>query len=143
MRGRIIKRKGSNNYTIVLQLGLDTVSGKRKQQWITAGSSKREAEKQMAKLIHELDNGNYVKPDKTTVAQYLRRWLVACGKPSLSPRSYERYTGIIEKNLIPAFGSIPLTGLRPEHIQRHYANMIAKGLAVMTILSFTVPFAWL
>ena len=97
MRGRIIKRKGSNNYTIVLQLGLDQRSGKRKQRWIAAGPSKREAEKQMAKLINELDDGNYVKPDKTTVAQYLRRWLVEYGKPSLSPRSYERYIGIIEK----------------------------------------------
>lgn len=132
MRGRIIKRKGSSNYTIILQLGLDPVSGKRKQQWIAAGNSKREAEKQMAKLIHELDNGNYVKADKTIVAQYLRRWLVEC-KSSLSPRSYERYAGIIEKNLIPAFGSIPLTGLRPEHIQRHYANMVAKGLAARTV----------
>jgi len=45
MRGRIIKRKGSKNYTIVLQLGLDPATGKRKQQWITAGPSKREAEK--------------------------------------------------------------------------------------------------
>ena len=45
MRGRIIKRKGSNNYTIVLQLGLDPATGKRMQQWITAGPSKREAEK--------------------------------------------------------------------------------------------------
>ena len=134
MRGRIIKRKGSSNYTIVLQLGLDPSTGKRKQQWITTGPSKREAEKQLTKLIHELDNGNYVKPDKTTVAQYLRRWLAECGKPSLSPRSYERYSGIIEKNLIPAFGSIILTGLRPEHIQRHYATMIDKGLAPRTVL---------
>ena len=133
MRGRIIKRKGSSNYTIVLQLGLDATTGKRKQRWITAGPSKREADKQMAKLINELDNGSYVKPDKTTVAQYLRRWLVEYGKPSLSPRSYERYTGIIEKNLIPALGSLPLTELRPEHIQRHYANRVAKGLAARTV----------
>ena len=82
MRGRIIKRKGSSNYTIVLQLGLDPSTGKRKQQWITAGPSKREAEKQLAKLIHELDSGNYIKSDKTTVAQYLQRWLAECGKPS-------------------------------------------------------------
>jgi len=57
MRGRIIKRKGSKNYTIVLQLGLDPATGKRKQQWITAGLSKREAEKQMAELIHQMDTG--------------------------------------------------------------------------------------
>ena len=42
MRGRIIKRKGSNNYTIVLQLGLDPSTGKRKLQWVTAGPSKRD-----------------------------------------------------------------------------------------------------
>ena len=127
MRGRIIKREGSNNYTIILQLGLDPVSGKRKQKWIAAGTSKRESEKKLAQLIHELDNGNYMKSDKTTVAQYLRRWLAECCKPSLSPRSYERYSSIIERNLIPAFGKIQLASLRPEHIQRHYANMVNRG----------------
>jgi integrase len=133
MRGRIIKRKGCNNYTIVLQLGLDPSTGKRRQQWITAGTSKREAEKQMAELIHQMDTGTFIKPDRTTIAQYLRRWLAECGKPSLTPRSYERYKGIIEKNLIPAIGSIRLIELRPEHIQRHYANMIDKGLAARTV----------
>ena len=133
MRGRIIKRKGSKNYTIILQLGLDPSTGKRKQQWITAGPSKREAEKHMAELIHELDSGNYVKPDKTSVAEYLRRWLVECGKPNLTQRSYERYNGIIEKHLIPAIGKVRLSDLRPEHIQQHYANLIGKGLAARTV----------
>jgi len=32
MRGRIIKRKGSNNYTIVLQLGLDPATGYRQAE---------------------------------------------------------------------------------------------------------------
>jgi integrase len=133
MRGRIIKRKGSINYTIVLQIGLDPVSGKRKQRWITAGTSKRDAEKKLANLINDLDSGSYIKPNKTTVAWYLRRWLIECCKPNLSPRSYERYTGIIEKNLIPAVGNILLTDLRPEHIQRHYAKMVDKGLAARTV----------
>jgi len=60
MRGRIIKRKGSRNYTIVLQLGLDPSTGKRKQQWITAGPSKREAEKQMSELIHQMDGVGWI-----------------------------------------------------------------------------------
>lgn len=132
MRGRIIKRKGSSNYTIVLQIGLDPSSGKRKQRWIAAGTSKRAAEAKLAELIHELDSGNYIKLNKTTVAQYLRRWLAEY-KPSLTPRAYERYQGIVEKNLIPAIGSIRLVELRPEHIQRHYANMVDRGLAPRTV----------
>jgi integrase len=87
----------------------------------------------LAKLICDLDNGSYIEPNKTTVAQYLQRWLVECCKPSLTPRSYERYKGIIEKNLIPAIGRIRLVDLRPEHVQRHYTTMIDKGLAARTI----------
>jgi hypothetical protein len=64
MRGRIIKRKGSSNYTIVLQLGLDPSTGKRKQQWITTGASKREAERELSRLINSLDNGTFIKPSK-------------------------------------------------------------------------------
>ncbi len=88
MRGRIIKRKGSSNYTSVLQLGLDQENGKRKQQWITAGTSKREAEKQMAKLIHELDNGTFMKPSKKTLGEYLKEWIKSI-QGNLSPRTVE------------------------------------------------------
>jgi len=51
----------------------------------------------MAKLIHELNNGTYIKPNKINIAQYRRRWLTECCKPSLTQRSYERYRGIVEK----------------------------------------------
>ncbi len=133
MRGRIIKRKGSKNYTIILQLGLDPATGKRKQQWITAGPSKREAEKQMAKLIHELDSGNYIKPDKAIMKDYLEKWLLDYAKPNLSPRSYDRYAGIISKYLIPELGRIKLTQLRPEHLQKHYTTGLNKGLSARTV----------
>jgi len=135
MRGRIIKRgkPGKEHYTIVLSIQLDPDTGKRKQRWIAVDGNKREAERQLAELIHHMNTGEYVTPNKTPVAEYLRRWLVECGKSNLSPRSFERYTGIVEKNLIPAFGSIPLTELRPEHIQRHYADMLGRGLAARTV----------
>ena len=107
MRGRIIKRKGSNNYTIVLQLGLDASTGKRKQQWITAGPSKREAEKQMAELIHQMDTGVFVKPNKNAFSKYLEEWLKDYVWPNLSPRTAEGYESIVRCHLIPALGSIP------------------------------------
>ncbi|MBI4303959.1 MAG: hypothetical protein HY665_06450 [Chloroflexi bacterium] len=90
MRGRIIKRKGSRNYTIVLQLGLDPSSGKRKQQWVAAGPSKRAAEKRMAELIHLLDTGAYMKPAKTTVADYLKEWLKCYVLPQSIPQNSRR-----------------------------------------------------
>jgi integrase len=125
MRGRIIKRKGSNNYTIVLQLGLDPSSGKRKQQWITAGTSKREAEKQMAKLIHELDTGTFTRPNKKTLAEYLNEWIDSV-RGNLSPRTAEGYVTII-KRIIPALGAVPITQLKPEALQKYYSDSLVNG----------------
>ena len=125
MRGRVIKRKGSNNYTIILQIGLDPVTGKRKQQWITAGSSKREAEKQMTKLIHELDNGIFTKPNKKTLGSYLKEWIKSI-QGNLSPRTVEGYITIINR-VIPAIGAIPLTQLKPDILQKYYSDCLNSG----------------
>jgi len=127
MRGRIIKRKGSKNYTIVLQLGLDPATGKRKQQWITAGLSKREAEKQMAELIHQMDTGVFVKPNKNSFSKYLEEWLEDYVWPNLSPRTAEGYESIVRCHLVPALGSIPLVQLKPEHLQRYYSEKLSTG----------------
>ncbi len=74
MRGHIIKR-GKDSYTIVLNLGTDSQSGKRKQQWLSIKGTKKEAEKRLSDLLHQLDNGTFIKPGKTTLAEYLDKWL--------------------------------------------------------------------
>jgi len=42
MRGSIIKR-GKSSYTVVLNLGNDPTTGKRKQQWVSVKGTKKEA----------------------------------------------------------------------------------------------------
>ena len=41
MRGHIIKRY-KNSYTIVLNLGVDPWTGKRKQQWVSVRGTKKD-----------------------------------------------------------------------------------------------------
>ncbi len=129
MRGHIRQRnKKSGTWSIVLELGKDTAD-KRKQQWITVRGSKRDAEKRLAEVLYQSDVGIYVAPGKTTVADYLERWLVDYAKPNLSPRGFERYADIIKRHLIPAMGTIQLSRLKPEHLQRHYSDVLASGLS--------------
>ena len=54
MRGHI-KSRGKNSYSVVLDVGIDTTIGKRKQQWITVKESKKDAEKKLSELLHHLD----------------------------------------------------------------------------------------
>lgn len=126
MRGHITKR-GKGSYSIVIELGRDPATNKRKQQWVSVKGTKKDAEKRLAELLYQIDNGTYMKPGKTTLAEYLDNWLKNYVIPNLSPRTAEGYESIVSKHLVPALGKITLTALKPEHIQRYYTDKLEKG----------------
>jgi integrase len=126
MRGHIVKRY-KNSYTVVLNLGIDPTTGKRKQQWISVKGTKKEAEKRLAELLHQLDTGTFMKPSKTTLAEFFERWLKDYVWPNLAPRTAEGYESIIRQHLIPQLGNITLTQLKPEHLQKYYSDMLRSG----------------
>jgi integrase len=126
MRGHIIKRY-KNSYTIVLNLGRDPSTGKSKQQWFSVKGTKKDAEKRLSELLHQRDTGTFMKPGKTTLGDFLERWLKDYVWPNLAPRTAEGYETIIRRQLIPQLGHITLTQLKPEHLQKYYADRLANG----------------
>jgi integrase len=128
MRGHIVKR-GKNSYTVVLNMGKDPSTGKWNQQWVSVKGTKKDAEKRLSDMLHQIDTGSFMRPGKTTVADFLERWLNDYAKPNLSPRSYERYESIVRVHLLPRLGSIPLVQLKSAHIQDLYAAGLQKGLS--------------
>ena len=132
MRGHIVKR-GKDSYSIKISVGKDAITGKYKCQWVTVRGTKKEAEKRLSEMLNQLDNGTFMKPGKTTLTEYLEKWLTDYAKPNLSPRGFERYAGIIRQHLISALGNITLTQLKPEHLQQHYTAMLNNGLSAGTV----------
>lgn len=126
MRGHIIKRY-KDSYTIVLNMGKDPSTGKPRQQWISVKGTKKEAEKKLAELLHQLDTGSFTKPSKTTLGEFLNRWLKDYVTPNLAPKMAEWYTYIVKTHIIPALGNTLLMQLKPEHLQRYYADKLAGG----------------
>jgi integrase len=132
MRGHIVKRS-KNSYSIAVSLGKDAATGKYKYQWVSVKGTKKDAEKRLSELLHQLDNGTFIKPGKITLAEYLVRWLADYAKPNLSPRGFERYESIARVHLIPGIGNILLTQLRPDHLQSHYTTKLNKGFSALTV----------
>lgn len=132
MRGRIVKR--GNSWGLIFEEGTDPVTGKRKQGYVTFHGRHQDAEKRLAKILTELDNGTYVRSDKTTLAEYLKNWLKDYCWPNLSPRSAETYEYLVKKHIVPAIGAIPLTTLKPKDLQRLYAEKLAAGLSNRTVI---------
>jgi integrase len=126
-------KRFKDTYSICVSLGQDPASGKYKQHFETVKGTKKDAEKRLSELLHEIDKGNFIKPVKLTLSDYLDRWFREYAKPNTAPRTGEVYEQIIRVHLKPALGNIPLTALRPDHLSKYYANKLSSGLAPMTI----------
>jgi hypothetical protein len=81
MAGSIVKR-GKHSWSVVIELGRDPVTGKRKQLWRSVTGTKREAEHLMTQLLHQRDQGIDAPPGRMTLAQFLEHWLSAYAEPN-------------------------------------------------------------
>ena len=124
MKGHI-RERSPGRWAIVLEVR-DPETGKRKRKWHSFKGGKREAQIECARLIADLDSGNYLEPSKTTVSTFLDHWLNHI-RSQISPRSFERYSEIIVKNIKPAIGAVILAKLRPAQISTLYDKALAGG----------------
>ncbi len=126
MRGHL-KKRGNNSWTIVVYLGRDPQTGKKRYKWQSVKGTKKQADKELTALLTRLEEGTYIKPTKLTVEEYLEEWLRDYVAINTTPRTQYRYTEIVRIHLVPALGSIPLKGLQARHIQAHYAEALVSG----------------
>lgn len=128
MTGRIIELVKGKKYKIVIEAGKDPSTGKRRRVTRNIDGRKPDAEREMAKIIQELEQGIYIEPSKMTVAEYLKYWLGAYGG-NLAPSTYASYERIINTHLTPGLGGIELLKLQPLQIQTYYTQKLESGRA--------------
>ena len=132
MRGHITRR-AKDSYTIVLNLGTDPETGKRRQQWVTVRGTKKEAERRLSELLNQLDTGTFVKPRRIAVGEYLQKWLTDYAELHCSPKTIESYRQVINSHLMPELGNIKLVELEARHLQTMFAKKRERGLSARTV----------
>ena len=128
MAGHIRKKTLKNGYVwqVIVESGADE-SGNRKRIYRNVKGTKQDAQKLLATLLTEFDNGTYIEPSKMTFGEYLQDWLKTYVEPNLSPTTQDSYLINIKKHIIPHLGKILLQELKPLHLQRFYKTMIEDG----------------
>ena len=132
MRGHI-RERSPGHWAIVIDLE-DKAAGKRRRKWHSFKGTKRGAQNECARLVHELKSRTYVETTKETVAQFLERWLTNV-RPTVSPKTFHRYQEICRRNIVPLLGTIVLAKLRPEQITAAYAKAQEIGTTAKGPLS--------
>jgi len=90
-----------------------------KRVWRVARSP-REAERIRRQLVDARELG--LDSSRQTVAGFLRSWIAGlrgARNASIRPRTMQHYEMIVEKHLVPALGSLPLSALTPARIQAY------------------------
>jgi len=108
------------------------VQGKRQTINKTAPTA-AEAKKLLTKTLGEVDKELYVKPSNIKVEDFLHQWLECTVKLAVADSTYELYRIMCDKHLIPALGSIPLSQLRPEAINKLYSDKKVAGKKPRTV----------
>ena len=128
MRGTITKR-GKNSWQVKYDLPRE--DGKRRQRYATVTGSRKDAQRELTRLLGAVDGGTHVDPSQTTVAEYLPHGSTAPAK--VSPKTLERYRELAERQIIPHLGALKLQKLRPEHVQRWHGTLLEAGLSPRTV----------
>jgi integrase len=124
MKGSI-RERSPGHFAIILEQR-DAATGKRKRKWHSFKGTKRQAQIECARLISEMKGGTYLEPSKTTIAQFLDRWLEHMTS-QVSSKSHARYGELARKNIAPLLGSVVLTQLRPALISAAYSEALSHG----------------
>lgn len=127
-----LEKRSDKSWTIVIEAGRDPNTGKRKRFKKAFRGTKKEAEKEMTRLLAEIEKGTYIEPTKLTFGEYLFRWIDDYCRPNLAPSTFDSYQRIIKKHIIPALGTIPLAKLQPLHLQGYYSDKL-QNLSQRTV----------
>jgi len=124
VKGRL-RERSPGHWAIVIELR-DPAIGKRRRKWLSFAGTKRRAQDECARPIAALKGGAYLEPAKITVAEHLERWLKHV-RSQVSPKTFERYCGVVRGNILPALGAGLLIKLQPGQISEMYAKALGGG----------------
>ena len=126
MKGSI-RERSKGRFEITVDKGKDLKTGKRVRYFESVKGRKSDAQKRLHELLYTIEKGTYIEPTRLTVAQFLRDWLRDYAAIQTAPKTHERYEEIIRLHLIPALGSILVSSLQPQQIQRYCTYALESG----------------
>jgi integrase len=120
-----VRERYPNSWYVVLDVGseVDPETGKkkRKQKWVHAGPTERDAQNKLIELLGDLRRGNYVEPSKLTFGEWLKTWFETAFQGK-ADRTRETYESVIDRHLISALGTIPLQKLTSIELESYYRS---------------------
>ena len=116
----IAKRGSSYSYIVRVK---DPETGLSKQKWISGFATKEEAKSARDKARSESRDGVFVSPTKITVQEHFEEWWEIT-RTKVKPTTAENYRFILDRYILPKFGSQLLKELSSAKIEKALIELI-------------------
>lgn len=113
-----LRQRNRGHWELIVDIGRDPLSGRRRQRSRTVHGTKREAQRELRRLITEVEDGQ-VTGTETTLGDLLDRWL-DLADDRLSPTTLREYRRLTERRIKPALGRVPLIKLGTQDLDAFY-----------------------
>lgn len=124
MRGHL-EARGSGTWRAKVFLGQDA-NGRQRYLTRTVHGTKREADAQLRQLI--LEAGLAHETSHATMDDLAAKWLELVSE-TLSPSTLREYSRLLEKIILPQFGSAKVRAVRPSDLDTFYASLRRRGVS--------------
>ena len=138
MKGHM-RQRGAESWELKFDLGRDPATGKRRTEYRSFRGTKREAQRELSRLLSQADAGEIVKTGKLTVGALLDKWLNEWAVDTLAAKTRERHSELVEKHIRPHLGSVEVAKLTPAELKTLYGRLVRRddtpgGRAPRTVL---------
>jgi len=138
------KRRGKNEGCIFeerpgrwvaeMSLGYEMRDGKLKRiRRKFVGKTRESVRERLTEAQGKKDNGEPVERGRTPFRTVLNRWMTEVASRKLQPSTLASYESLIKNHIAPELGSVVLTELHPDVIDKFMAQKQAQGLSPRTI----------
>jgi integrase len=132
VKGSIKKNNKTGKWDFVIDIGNDSITGKRKQKRRRGFASKKAAETALIQLKNESLQGTYIEPTQQKYCDYFNEWL--SGKAhNISSQTLQNYKSYFSKHINSVFGQVPLSKINPLLVQKFITTLREKKLSDSTI----------
>lgn len=97
------------------------------------GPRKKDAEAFLAQIHTQKLDGSYRDITKITFPEFAELWINTYAKVQVKPSTLLNYESMLSSSLLPFFGSVPLTAIRTQDVQRYVAKRLEDGKSPATV----------
>lgn len=122
-----IEKRGENSFRLTVSGGYDNEGKRIKHQKTVKVKSEREARKQLASFISDIEKGIFTSSEKLTFKEFSKHWYKNYAETNLEATTLTRYLELLEFNIYPTIGNLRLDQIKPLHLLNLYSDLAKDG----------------